>query len=502
RQLREREEDYRSLFEHLPIGYARHRMVCDERGEPIDYLFLEANKAFEDATGLGRQEVLGKRVTEVIPDITTTDLIERYGRVALRGETLAFEKFVPSLGRTYDIRAFSPHRGEFVAIFSDVSGRVRQAELLRRRAEELERLMEVAPVAIWVSHDPGCRVITGNRTANQFYEAKPGENVSAGPEPGVVAAERRFFQDGRELAPGELPMQMAAARGIEVRDSELEVLLPSGRRIYMAGHALPLRDAGGELRGAVGAFLDITERHQQQEELARANRAKDEFLATLSHELRTPMNAILGWSHMLANGRLTPEQVPTAAAAIVRNAQAQHQLVNDVLDMSRIVRGKFQMRMEPVEIVSVIEKAVEAVQSAADAKDLRIRVVAPGDLPTIAADPDRLQQVFWNLVSNAIKFTPAGGGEITITVKQEGAEIEAAVTDRGEGISAEFLPHVFERFSQADSSSTRLHGGLGLGLAIVRHLVELHGGTVSAQSEGLGKGATFRIQVPTRAAVA
>ncbi len=417
---------------------------------------------------------------------------ERFGAFAFLASVLTL--LVLQVGRWREAeRRLREREADYRSLFEDSA---HQAELVRRRVEELEGLMEVAPVAIWVSHDRECRVITGNRAANEFFDARPGENVSPRPGAGVQVAGRRFFRDGRELTARELPMQVAAAGGVEVRDAGIEALLPSGRRIHMWGHALPLRDAGGQVRGAIGAFLDMTERQRQEEELSAANRAKDEFLATLSHELRTPMNAILGWSHMIATGKLPPEHLTSATAAIVRNAEAQRQLVEDVLDLSRIIRGQFQVRIVPVNLATVIERAVESVQAAADAKSLRLCVVECPGLPPIPADPDRLQQVFWNLLSNAIKFTPAGGGEITIAVARQAGALEVSVADPGEGIAQEFLPRVFDRFSQADSSLTRAHGGLGLGLAITRHLVELHGGTVTARSEGPGTGSTFRVRLP------
>ena len=228
-----------------------------------------------------------------------------------------------------------------------------------------------------------------------------------------------------------------------------------------------------------------------------ANRIKDEFLATLSHELRTPLTAIYGWASMLASGNLSEQEATRAVAAIERNARAQRQIVEDVLDVSRIITGKLRLEMRPVELRAVVQDAVESVRPAAEAKGVYLSTLLAPDAGEVTADPDRLQQVMWNLLSNAVKFTPAGG-RVEVELRGEGARAALRVSDTGEGIAPEFLPHVFERFRQADMGTTRQHGGLGLGLAIVRHLVELHGGEVKAASEGRGKGSTFTLRLPLR----
>ena len=237
----------------------------------------------------------------------------------------------------------------------------------------------------------------------------------------------------------------------------------------------------------------------EREQLARLeaqaiNRMKDEFLATLSHELRTPLNAILGWTHILEVGSRDEASVERATRIIKNNAQLQAQLVADILDVSRIIGGKLNLHLGLVSLRAVIEAALEAVQPAADAKAIVVDTVF-GDVEPIVADRDRLQQIMWNLLSNAIKFTPREG-RVRIEVQADARDIVVTVADSGQGIDPEFLPHVFERFTQADSSFARQHGGLGLGMAIVRHLVELHGGSVSAASAGKDQGATFTVSLP------
>ena len=233
-------------------------------------------------------------------------------------------------------------------------------------------------------------------------------------------------------------------------------------------------------------------------EAERAGRMKDEFLATLSHELRTPLSAILGWSQMLRRPGVNPDALASGLSTIERNARAQTQIIEDLLDMSRIISGKVALDARPLDAGEVVRAAIETVRATAVAKqiDLRFDVPAADRFPA-TGDFNRLQQVFWNLLSNAIKFTPRGG-TVTVAVGQRHSMWQIDVTDTGEGLSPEFLPYVFDRFRQADASTTRKHGGLGLGLSIVKQLVELHGGLVRVRSAGVGKGATFTVSLPIR----
>jgi signal transduction histidine kinase/ActR/RegA family two-component response regulator len=228
-----------------------------------------------------------------------------------------------------------------------------------------------------------------------------------------------------------------------------------------------------------------------------ANRLKEDFLATLSHELRTPLNALLGWIHMLKMPNADDATKRRALESIERNARAQAVLINDLLDVSRVVSGKLRLELKPVDLPAVVLAAIDAVRPAARARDIELNVSLGPLAGDLSGDPDRLQQVVWNLLSNGVKFT-SPGGRIELAVEESGGAVQISVTDSGIGIDPSFLPHVFERFRQADSSSTRAQAGLGLGLAIVRHLVDLHGGTVTATSDGTGKGATFTVTLPVR----
>jgi PAS domain S-box-containing protein len=261
--------------------------------------------------------------------------------------------------------------------------------------------------------------------------------------------------------------------------------------------------------GTITVIDDVTERVERENRLVEllsnekaaraeaetANRAKDEFLATVSHELRTPLNAIFGWVQVLRTGKLDKESSARALAAIERGSLAQSKLIDDILDAARIITGKLNLDVRPIDFAAVIDTSLETVRAAAEAKSIKIGAEIDSFVGPVSGDPNRLQQVVWNLLFNAIKFTPAGGN-VRVCLRRVNSEAEFTVTDSGQGISAEFMPYVFDRFRQADSTISRKHGGLGLGLAIVRQVVELHGGTVLAESEGQGRGATFTVRLP------
>ena len=264
----------------------------------------------------------------------------------------------------------------------------------------------------------------------------------------------------------------------------------------------PVINKRGVCTGSVYILSDITERksleetlQKRAEELQQANRIKDEFLATLSHELRTPLNSMLGWARLLRTRKFDQATTTRALETIERNANVQSQLIEDILDVSRIITGKHRLNIRPVELRAVIEAAINAVRPAADAKEIELNTVLAASNHVILGDADRLQQILWNLLSNAIKFTP-NHGRVEVRLEYINSEVEIQVSDTGRGINPNFLPYVFDRFRQADGTTTRTHTGLGLGLAIVRHLVELHGGTVYATSLGEGLGATFTVKLP------
>jgi signal transduction histidine kinase len=257
----------------------------------------------------------------------------------------------------------------------------------------------------------------------------------------------------------------------------------------------PTFDAQGRVEAIVVVAHEVTELAKAKGQAEEANRLKDEFLATLSHELRTPLNAVLGYTQMLRGGMVDRDRLPAVLETIERNARLQEQLVSDVLDVSRIITGKLRLDVRPLDLRKVIEDAIETVMPAAAAKGVRVQAMLDQPGVPVSGDSQRLQQVVWNLLSNAVKFTPRGG-RVQVRMQRVSSHVEIAISDTGEGIAPEFLPHMFQRFTQADGTFSRTHGGLGLGLAICRHLVEAHGGTITAASPGKGAGATIRVELP------
>jgi PAS domain S-box-containing protein len=362
----------------------------------------------------------------------------------------------------------------------------------------LPPLLHAAPVAIACIDLQG-RLLDANQTLLEssgytLLELK-GVPFSSFLDPGDETAARTAFA---QLVMGIKDSYQATrryrTRSGDVRDVDLIVSL--------------VRDPDDMPLMCLAVLQDVTDRRQTEQTLERlldeaqrahrdaeaASRVKDEFLATLSHELRTPLNAVLGWAHIL-RARHADAETRHALDVIERNAVAQARLIDDLLDVSRIITGKIRLQMEQVDIGSVAGAALESLRPTADAKKLAVDFELPAGLPRITGDPQRIQQIFWNLLSNAVKFSEPGG-RVALRLVQDGRTIQATVSDTGIGIAPEILPFVFDRFTQGDSSPTRAHAGLGLGLAIVRHLVELHGGTVVAESPGAGRGAAFHVQFP------
>lgn len=378
----------------------------------------------------------------------------------------------------------------------------RKAEEAAKESENLFRVTaDTAPVLIWITGtDKRCNWLnkpwldfTG-KTLEQALNDNWGEGIHPLDKERLLEIYNSSF-DARK------PFSM-----------EYRLRRYDGAYRWILDNGIPRFAPGGEFLGFIGSCIDIHERKQAEAEREKllkesqtaykqaeiANRMKDEFLATVSHELRTPLNAILGWTQMLKNGIVGFEQLPKAIETIERNSRSQAQLVEDLLDVTRIVSGKLRLNVKPVELASVVETAIDTVRPAAEARNVEIEKHFDEHPALVSGDAERLQQIIWNLLSNAIKFTPKGG---RVTVRLERAEDAAqiTVTDTGKGIEPEFLPYVFERFRQADGTTTRKQGGLGLGLAIVKHLVELHGGEISAESEGVGRGAAFSVRLPLRA---
>jgi signal transduction histidine kinase/type II secretory pathway pseudopilin PulG len=308
--------------------------------------------------------------------------------------------------------------------------------------------------------------------------------------PGTREERRPVTVAGR---PWTLVIRAAPRTGISFRDLFVMVIAAGGTllAVLLAGATR------AEMRGREAAERQAAELQASEEALRRAHQAKDDFLAMVSHELRTPLNAILGWSSMLLRGQVPLEGRPQALETIHRNARAQVKLVEDLLDMSRAVAGRLRLEVQPTDVAAVLRNALEAVRPSADVAGVRLEWQGGEELGLIQADPGRLEQIVWNLLSNAIKFTPAGG-VVRLAATRQWRELEIEVSDTGIGIPADLLPHVFDPFRQGDPSTTRAHGGIGLGLAIVRHIVDLHGGTITAANDGR-TGAVFTVRLPVEA---
>jgi signal transduction histidine kinase/CheY-like chemotaxis protein len=329
---------------------------------------------------------------------------------------------------------------------------------------------------------------------------------------------RSFFQAFPFLSEGsheDHPVR-AALRGQTMSSRELTLCLPGRSTLSFLCTAAPLLDDAARILGCIVALVDISERKRVEadrsnlldaERAARAfaerarveaeasNRAKDEFLATVSHELRTPLNAMLGWSQLLSSNALSSEKLDHAIEVIRRNALAQARLVEDLLDVSRIISGQMRLEIQPVDPIRLVGAAIESAKPAIDAKQIELEVALDPEAGQVLGDATRVQQIVWNLLSNATKFTGTAG-KLRVLVRRAGSAVEIIVADTGQGIAPEFLPFVFDRFRQADGTFARRHGGLGLGLAIARHLVELHGGTISVTSPGLDLGSVFTVRLP------
>lgn len=404
----------------------------------------------------------------------------------------------------------------FAKVTRDMSEARRAQEELRATAEIFQLLVSsVRDYAIFML-DPDGNIATWNNGAQRIKQYTPEE---------IIGRHFSTFYTEEDMRDGKPARELEIARAEGSVEDEGWRVRKDGTRFWANVVITAVYDAHRELRGFAKVTRDITDRKiaeetqralleqrearlQAEEERRRAeasyrvaqeaNRAKDEFLMTLSHELRTPMTAILGWSRMLPGIAADDPLFHEAVTSISGSAQLQARLIDDILDVSRIVSGKLRLTPETIEVSRVIMNAIDAVVPTAQAKQITITTSLPAALGMMVADPTRLQQVIWNLVANAVKFTPKNGA-VRVSARRSASQVQIEVSDNGEGIDPQFLPHIFEPFRQAESPQTRVHGGLGLGLSIVRFIAEAHGGSVAAESEGRGRGATFTVTLPIRA---
>ncbi|MCC5652226.1 response regulator [Nostoc sp. XA013] len=495
--LRRSEERYRMLFESIDEGFCVIEMFFDENDTPNDYRFLEINPSFEKQTGL--KDAQGKRIRDLAPDLEK-HWFEIYGKVAMTGEPVRFENRAVALQRWFDVYAFrigQPQR-QVAILFKDISERKLGEAALRESEELKQQILDSSHDCIKVLTLDG-RILYLNQGGLHLLEIDDPASF--------VNAEWISLWQGEDQENAKAAIATAKTGNV----GQFQGYCPTtkGKPKWWDVIVTCVRNASGMIAQLLVVSRDITKQKQVEaereqlflrEQAAReqaqtANRIKDEFLAVLSHELRSPLNPILGWSKLLRNGTLNAAKTAIALETIERNAKLQAQLIEDLLDISRILSGKLNLAMAPVNLASTIEAAIETVRLAAEAKSIEIQRVFDPNIGQILGDSARLQQVFWNLLTNAVKFSSAGG-RVEIRLECKDLQAQITVSDTGKGINSDFLPYVFESFRQADATTTRKFGGLGLGLAIVRHLVELHGGTVQVDSPGEGQGAIFNVRFP------
>jgi len=488
------------LLNLIDQGFCVLDVVFDEAGtEPLDYRFLQVNPAFEEMTGIPISDALsGKTVRQLIPDLENK-WIETYGQIALTGEPQRFVDRSDVMNRWFSVYGFRVGGDESRKVgllFTDISDQKVAEEHQSRLSAQLESersrlqyLFTNAPAFVATLQGPDHTFELANPAYLQLIGQRDviGKPVrDALPEvegQGMFELLDNVFATGKAFVGREIGVKLQN----QARESLIERIV---NFVYQ-----PIFESDGSVSGIFVHGVDVTDQVQARKDAEKANRAKDEFLATLSHELRTPLNSILGWVTMLRNQQLDDDTKEKAIEIIQRNARLQSQLIEDVLDVSRIISGKLRLEVEPIDLASIVTSAIETVTPAANAKEIRVEAVLDPNIGQVTGDPNRLRQAVWNLLTNAVKFTPASG-RVDVRLNRAGSNIELIVVDTGVGISPEVLPHVFERFRQANSAISRMHGGLGLGLAIVRHLVEMHGGTVRAESAGENSGAAFTITLP------
>ncbi|MDZ8228196.1 MAG: PAS domain S-box protein [Nostoc sp. ChiVER01] len=498
--LRQQEDQLRLITNAVPVQIS---YVDNEQ------CYRFNNKGYEDWYEIPASEIYGKHIREIVGESVYQSILP-YIETVLSGEQVTYETQVPDKNGTnhYLNVSYVPQFSQqgkvegFVALITDITLHKLAEAALKQSDKRLRTLTEKVRVIPWEV----------NATTGNFTYVGP-QTVDILGYPLSDWYTDNFWEKYMHSEDRKWAIQYCQESSLSLNNYEFEyrMLAADGRVVWLYDIVNVVRDENGP-QLLHGFMIDITDRKQaeqereqllKREQTARAdaeaaNRMKDEFLATLSHELRTPLNAVLGWAQLLRNRKFDETTTARALETIERNTKSLAQLIEDVLDVSRIIRGTLHLNIHRVKLVPLVEAAIDTVYPAAQAKEISINCKFDPEVGVVVGDGNRLQQVVWNLLSNAVKFTPKGG-RIDVQLERIESSVQIRVSDTGVGIAAEFLCHVFERFYQQDSSITRSHGGLGLGLAIVRHLVELHGGTVSAESPGIGQGATFIVNLPMKA---
>jgi PAS domain S-box-containing protein len=445
------------------------------------------NRAAERMFGYSAAEAVGRPISMLVPPERIDEEEGAVERIRRGDPVRHFEtEGVGKSGRRVPVSiTISPvltPTGEIYGI-SRIARDLTERRTLERNVFHLAAIVDSAEDAI-VSKDINGIVQTWNRAAERMFGYTANEMI--GHSIRTIIPRERWHEEDEVLA------RIRSGRSIDHFETVRQ--RKDGSLIEISLSVSPIKTSTGAIIGASKIARDITIQRQLAREAEEANRVKDEFLAMLSHELRTPLNAVLGYTRMLREGHLAPDRRDRAIETIERNANLLGQLVADVLDVSSIVTGKVRLNMASCDLNALVHAATDVVRPSADAKGIELRVETPETSVHATCDGERIQQVFWNLLSNAVKFTPSG--HITVALTNSGGRAKVTVTDTGVGIPAHSLPFIFQRFWQGETAAHRGTGGLGLGLALVRHFVELHGGTIQASSEGEGKGATFVVTLP------
>lgn len=489
---------YREVFDAVGTGFCVIELVFEQE-EPVDFIYLKVNKAFDTLTGLG--DVTGCSARAVLNNFDPYWL-QIFARVAREGRGVQFEREVPRDNRWYSVEAvpMGPQELHRVAVlFFDITERKRIETELAESEARFSALADGLPMPVWVLDDLG-HVRFVNSAFGAYFGIVPDEDRG----PGLW---RRLLHSD-EWAPFEFELISALA---EPRELHLNVRVRrhDGQWRWVEMNAVPRFSADGRFIGLAGNSPDITERREielAREDLLTAERAarntaesmarmKDEFLATLSHELRTPLTTVLGWSELLLQRMEPTHPMRKGLEVIASSAMTQKHLMSDMLDLSSMLLGKVQLEVEVLDLGEQVREVVRALELLAEGKAQELTLDLPAQPCRVLGDATRIRQILTNLLSNAIKFT-AVEGHIQVRLLADGDQYEVQVSDNGDGIAPEFLQQLFSRFSQADGTTTRRHGGLGLGLAIAQQLTELHGGRLNAESAGPGEGSTFRLRLP------